>query len=128
MRLVLRGMLSRVVRSIQRRVLGTRPLPFNRRFDRILVDAPCSGSGTWRRQPHLKWYVKLETIFIPFGRVVRWVTYSVGRQSRISSIMTSFPCMQWFVVPTPRRGAVGFSSTAWTSASTARSSRAARRR
>ena len=28
----------------------------------VLVDAPCSGSGTWRRQPHLKWYVKPETI------------------------------------------------------------------
>jgi 16S rRNA (cytosine967-C5)-methyltransferase len=32
------------------------------RYDGILVDAPCSGSGTWRRQPHLKWYVKPETI------------------------------------------------------------------
>ena len=24
------------------------------RFDRVLVDAPCSGSGTWRRNPDLK--------------------------------------------------------------------------
>lgn len=24
-------------------------------FDRVLVDAPCSGSGTWRRNPDLKW-------------------------------------------------------------------------
>jgi 16S rRNA (cytosine967-C5)-methyltransferase len=24
-------------------------------FDAVLVDAPCSGSGTWRRHPHLKW-------------------------------------------------------------------------
>jgi 16S rRNA (cytosine967-C5)-methyltransferase len=24
-------------------------------FDGVLVDAPCSGSGTWRRAPHLKW-------------------------------------------------------------------------
>lgn len=24
-------------------------------YDGVLVDAPCSGSGTWRRQPHLKW-------------------------------------------------------------------------
>jgi 16S rRNA (cytosine967-C5)-methyltransferase len=23
--------------------------------DRVLVDAPCSGSGTWRRNPDLKW-------------------------------------------------------------------------
>lgn len=24
-------------------------------YDGILVDAPCTGSGTWRRAPHLKW-------------------------------------------------------------------------
>jgi 16S rRNA (cytosine967-C5)-methyltransferase len=31
-------------------------------YDGVLVDAPCSGSGTWRRQPHLKWYAKPESI------------------------------------------------------------------
>lgn len=25
------------------------------RFDRVLVDVPCSGTGTWRRNPDLKW-------------------------------------------------------------------------
>lgn len=25
------------------------------RFDRVLVDAPCSGSGAWRRQPDARW-------------------------------------------------------------------------
>ncbi|MCX7282333.1 MAG: RsmB/NOP family class I SAM-dependent RNA methyltransferase, partial [Alphaproteobacteria bacterium] len=24
-------------------------------FDLVLVDAPCSGTGTWRRQPELRW-------------------------------------------------------------------------
>jgi 16S rRNA (cytosine967-C5)-methyltransferase len=24
-------------------------------FDRVLVDAPCSGSGTWRRNPDARW-------------------------------------------------------------------------
>jgi 16S rRNA (cytosine967-C5)-methyltransferase len=24
-------------------------------YDGVVVDAPCSGSGTWRRAPHLKW-------------------------------------------------------------------------
>jgi 16S rRNA (cytosine967-C5)-methyltransferase len=34
---------------------ATRPLPFARRFDRILVDAPCSGTGTLARNPEIRW-------------------------------------------------------------------------
>ncbi|HTT57342.1 MAG TPA: RsmB/NOP family class I SAM-dependent RNA methyltransferase [Opitutaceae bacterium] len=30
-------------------------LPDDLAYDGVLVDAPCSGSGTWRRAPHLKW-------------------------------------------------------------------------
>lgn len=32
-----------------------RHLPPNALYNGVLVDAPCSGSGTWRRAPHLKW-------------------------------------------------------------------------
>lgn len=36
------------------------PLPFNRAFDRILIDAPCSGTGTLARNPEIKWKLEPE--------------------------------------------------------------------
>ena len=32
------------------------------RFDLVLVDAPCTGSGTWRRRPDAKWRLKPEAV------------------------------------------------------------------
>lgn len=37
------------------RLDGRRPLPFPPVFDWVLVDAPCSGLGTLRRDPDVKW-------------------------------------------------------------------------
>ena len=42
---------------------AARAIPLRRAFDRILVDAPCSGSGTLGRNPDLKW--RLEPGDIP---------------------------------------------------------------
>lgn len=35
---------------------------FKNRFDRVLLDVPCSGSGTLRRNPDLKWRFNLEKL------------------------------------------------------------------
>ncbi len=44
------------VGNVGTRVLdGAQPLPFDRPFDRILVDVPCSGSGTLARHPEIRW-------------------------------------------------------------------------
>jgi 16S rRNA (cytosine967-C5)-methyltransferase len=47
---------------------ATKPLPFSQRFDRILVDAPCSGTGTLARNPEIKWRLKPSDIEDLSGR------------------------------------------------------------
>ena len=47
---------------------GTRPLPFAGSFDRILVDAPCSGTGTLGRNPEIKWRLKPDDLDDLSGR------------------------------------------------------------
>jgi 16S rRNA (cytosine967-C5)-methyltransferase len=37
-------------------------LPTKTKFDGILVDAPCSGIGTWGRNPHARWTTKPSSI------------------------------------------------------------------
>ena len=49
---------------------ATKPLPFSCRFDRILVDAPCSGTGTLARNPEIKWRLRPEDIGDLHGRQV----------------------------------------------------------
>jgi 16S rRNA (cytosine967-C5)-methyltransferase len=36
---------------------GRAKLPTKTRFDGVLLDAPCSGTGTWQRNPHARWTV-----------------------------------------------------------------------
>jgi 16S rRNA (cytosine967-C5)-methyltransferase len=39
-----------------------RDLPFTEKFDRVLADVPCSGTGTLARNPEIKWRLTLEDL------------------------------------------------------------------
>jgi 16S rRNA (cytosine967-C5)-methyltransferase len=50
---------------------GTQPLPFSRPFDRILLDAPCSGTGTLGRNPEIRWRLQPQDLDRFHDRQVR---------------------------------------------------------
>ena len=39
---------------------GGPKLPTKTKFDGVLLDAPCSGIGTWHRNPHARWTTKVQ--------------------------------------------------------------------
>ena len=56
------------------------------KFDRVLVDAPCSGSGTWRRQPDAKWRLtpaKLGEYFAAQAALLREAALHVRPNGRL---------------------------------------------
>jgi 16S rRNA (cytosine967-C5)-methyltransferase len=51
------------VRNVETVVLdGMQPLPFEHPFDRILVDVPCSGTGTLARHPEIRWKLRVDDL------------------------------------------------------------------
>lgn len=81
----------------------TQPAPGG--YNGVLVDAPCSGSGTWRRAPHLKWVTdenaiaraaalqaellrKFAGVVRPGGRLI-YATCSLSRREN-QDVLTSF--------------------------------------
>lgn len=60
---------------------GAQPLPFSSRFDKILVDAPCSGTGTLQRHPEIRWRLSQEQI-MKLGALQSSLLESAFRQLR----------------------------------------------
>jgi 16S rRNA (cytosine967-C5)-methyltransferase len=91
-------------------------------YDGVLVDAPCSGSGTWRRAPYLKWCTtpadvatqaaRQQELLGRFSRLVRpggrliYATCSLSRaenESVVAAFLVSRP--EFAVVPPQAPGA-----------------------
>jgi len=82
-----RGRMKRLVENIERcgfeRVSPliadmTAAPPFSARFDRILIDAPCSGTGTLRRHPEIRWRLTPEAIRLVAERQGRLLDRAPG--------------------------------------------------
>jgi 16S rRNA (cytosine967-C5)-methyltransferase len=65
------GRLTRLRQNIERLRAGNvvalacdmaRPAPMTRSFDDVLVDAPCSGTGTLRRHPEIRWRLRPDAL------------------------------------------------------------------
>jgi 16S rRNA (cytosine967-C5)-methyltransferase len=58
------ALLTKLVAASNVRVVGgdVRNMPVGGEFDRILMDAPCSGTGTLARNPEIKWRLKAEDL------------------------------------------------------------------
>jgi 16S rRNA (cytosine967-C5)-methyltransferase len=58
------ALLRRLVDANNVRVIAgdVRKMPVGGGFDRVLVDAPCSGTGTLARNPEIKWRLKAEDL------------------------------------------------------------------
>lgn len=44
------------------KVDATQPFVFSEEFDRVLIDAPCSGTGTLSRNPEIRWRLKAQDL------------------------------------------------------------------
>ncbi|MBB4657589.1 RsmB/NOP family class I SAM-dependent RNA methyltransferase [Parvularcula dongshanensis] len=83
------------------------------RMDLVLVDAPCSGSGTWRRRPDTKWRLTEAQLaeriaeqdqvlaqaahYVKPGGVLLYVTCSVFREEnddRIDAFLAGYPAFE----------------------------------
>jgi 16S rRNA (cytosine967-C5)-methyltransferase len=70
---------------------ATQALPFDAVFDRVLVDAPCSGLGTIRRDPDLKWRRK-EADFAGLARTQHLMLRHAGDAVRRGGFLVYATC------------------------------------
>ncbi len=61
---------------------ATHALPFRGEFDRILVDAPCSGTGTLARHPEIRWRLRQEQLTESSAQQKRMLSNALAHLAR----------------------------------------------
>lgn len=70
---------------------ASRPLPFSIPFDRVLLDAPCTGLGTLRRDPEIKWRRRAEDL-VACARTQRAMLVGVAAHVAVGGVLTYATC------------------------------------
>lgn len=73
---------DRVTRSGLRNIAVLKDRPTTETYDGVLVDAPCSGTGTWRRHPYLMRQTREKDIFEHADRQLKLLKYYASLVSR----------------------------------------------
>jgi 16S rRNA (cytosine967-C5)-methyltransferase len=61
---------------------ATQPLPFSQTFQHILLDAPCSGTGTLARNPEIRWRLQPEDLTRAHCRQTAMLREALARLGR----------------------------------------------
>ena len=68
--------------NVQVLVADARQLPMSASFDRVLADAPCSGTGTLARNPEIKWQLRRADLRDLHARQVAILNAAMERVAR----------------------------------------------
>lgn len=61
------------------------------RFDGVLIDAPCSGSGTWRRNPQMRWQ-KTERSILSTVSLQQRILHAAARHVNVGGVLVYATC------------------------------------
>ncbi len=67
------------------------PAPFRAGFDDVLADVPCSGLGTLRRNPEIKWNFQVER-FAPLQATQKQIIHNVSQAVRVGGRLLYSTC------------------------------------
>jgi 16S rRNA (cytosine967-C5)-methyltransferase len=74
---------------------ATQVLPFRCQFERILLDAPCSGTGTLARNPEIKWRLREADLKRMAEAQVKMLERALGALSSAGRLVYATCSLEW---------------------------------